>query len=231
MSEPSQCAAVRRPTTRSHPSGPLPDVIPHAAEPPERGVPRPVPDPPRHRMTRGESARLASVSVTVVCAGPLDLTLARRAGSVDATGGYGPVPRTEAEVRAPVRVRKRPRRLAYRDDLWTGRSDRRVQRVGRWRMGVSLRAAPLRTSLSLGPCGTHSAPPGSRRAIAGSGPCHAASSLFRRYAGGSNRKATRRPSPQLGRDDEPAGSVPDKFDFMMARTANHTANFLVSLMR
>ncbi len=97
MSQPSQCAAVRRPTTRSRPSGLLPAVIPHAAEPPERGVPRPVPDTPHHRMTRGKSARLASVSVTVVCAGPLELILARRAGSVAAMGRSGPVPRPKAE--------------------------------------------------------------------------------------------------------------------------------------
>src|SRR5205814_10414869 len=54
MSEPSQSAAVRRPTTRSPRSGPLPDVIPHDSGPTNCGVPRPVPDRPRHRLTRGE---------------------------------------------------------------------------------------------------------------------------------------------------------------------------------
>ena len=44
-------------------------------------------------------------------------------------------------------------------------------------------------------------------------------------------KAMRRLSPELACDDEPAGSVQDEFGFMMARTANNTANFLVSLMR
>ena len=39
-----------------------------------------------------------------------------------------------------------------------------------------------------------------------------------------------RPSPQPGRENERAGSVPDKFGFMLARTANHTANFLISLL-
>jgi hypothetical protein len=29
---------------------------------------------------------------------------------------------------------------------------------------------------------------------------------------------------------ERAGSVPDKIGFMMARTANHAANFLISLL-
>jgi len=116
MSEPSQYAAVRRPTTRSHPSGLLPDFIAHAAEPPERGVPRPVPDTPRHRLTSGESAGMASISVTVVCAGPLELTLARRAGSVAAAGRYAPVPsrrprgrpRSDFESDRAPGVRRRP---------------------------------------------------------------------------------------------------------------------------
>jgi hypothetical protein len=40
-----------------------------------------------------------------------------------------------------------------------------------------------------------------------------------------------RPFPQLVRDVERAGSVPDKIGFMMAPTAHHAANFLISLLR